>query len=221
MILTHGANSLPRGNTLKLLYSLDINAFDVNTLKDGDVQWSVLNGRRAPTLSKNNGKLIIDFTQGSKQEFRLLPSEFLNYDDSKDYVIEFEVDYIQFGTGGVSLAFGAWPYLGDLSWFGYVGNRLDGYGGAVDNLASGLQIVSEYGSSKIVIQRTKEMPWRTKYKIYHNQGHKYIEVSWNDVMAFRVRNDNPLSALFFVSTDINGSSANQRFVLSSFAVTQL
>lgn len=125
MILNHGSNSLPRGNTLKLPYSLDIAAFDVDTLKDGDVQWSTAyDDDSKPVLTKEDGALSVKFERGPNESYiSLYWDQFENvgakYAVEIDFVSTSFNNFFFYGPVSFSLVIGSGSYFRNTGIFIY------------------------------------------------------------------------------------------------------
>lgn len=108
------------------IYKMDFNRFDINTLKDGDVQWNFYNNNRdGVTLSKANDGLIIDIAAGSTRQFNLPLNQF-NLD--KEFITEYEIDItnctwtMYYGFGRASLTYSVREFQGLGLWLYHASN---------------------------------------------------------------------------------------------------
>lgn len=95
MILTHGANSLPRGSggLIRLPYTLDIARFDPENLTDGKLQWYYEGDK--PIVTKRNGELLVESPSTRHTSTWFTSDQFDFYYSRK---IKFETTYTQVGT---------------------------------------------------------------------------------------------------------------------------
>ena len=103
MILTHGANSLPRsgGGLIRLPYTLDIARFDTENLTDGKLQWSYTGLK--PVVTKQNGELLIE-SRSTLQSIMDFRNDQFDFDFSRK--IKFETTYTQVGTTSSLIYYG-------------------------------------------------------------------------------------------------------------------
>lgn len=102
MILTHGANSLPRGSGLiKLPYIIDIARFDTENLTDGKLQWYYEDHK--PIVTKQNGELLIESPSNAHCLMKFTNEQF-GFDYSRK--IKFETTYTQVGTNSTMNIYG-------------------------------------------------------------------------------------------------------------------
>lgn len=211
MVLTHGANSLPRGP--KLLYALDVDAFDINTLNDRGVQWDTA-GKRKVDLSKVNGNLKLQFTYGSLQRLRLQGSE-IGVKDSKNYRVELECPLI--GYESATLSFGPYPQA-----FSYGYANLCGFWCSnTDEVViynNNYHLNSNY-NDKLVVNRPKTLPWRTAWEYILENGERYIYCYIDNVLICKVKRNALLDTNFNI--DYNGNSYNQSVQISKFRVFEI
>ena len=210
MILTHGGNSIPRG--LKLLYALDVDSFNLQTLNDSGVQWTMFSGN-AIQLSKSNGALNIQFVGGTKT-FLILPKSAINYNDAKDHIIKMTLSDIEWASS--TLTVGCFPQCFSYGFLNVRGQWGIPTSYTIDMLNSSLSI-RRFGNTNSVVDRPATAPWNTKWEILHEDGVTNIYVYWNDVLACRIRNAD-ITDLFMTTTDYNGSSYRQLITLSSYEI---
>lgn len=119
MILTHGANSLPRGSggLIRLPYTLDIARFDTSTFTDGKLRMYPYNNTyQAPTITKSDGKLVFSSTRAKTG----LYFDYEQFDLDFRKKIKYEVTLDKLGTGlqycgpdGCSIISGTNGYFGE------------------------------------------------------------------------------------------------------------
>ena len=112
MILTHGANSICREKS-NIIYELNINNFDLNTLKDGPVTWQYFYG--SETVNKLSDCLEVTRT-GSYVGFGLDFSQFAELTDK--FICEYEIT----------------PQLSGFQYISAFNQGVNAYGGYYSNL---------------------------------------------------------------------------------------
>ena len=197
------------GSSNRLLYSLDVDAFNLTTLSDSGVQWA-LNGNSIQ-LNKGNGGLNIQFVSGSKS-YLILPKSSIRYNSSKNHRIKMNLSYIEFAAA--TLTVGCYPQCFSYGW-----NNARGQWALpndVDMIDPSLYIRT-FGSTRSLVNRPAVSPWNTTWDILHEDGVTNIYVYWDDMLACRIKNAD-ISDLFMTTTDYNGSSYSQLITLSSYEI---
>lgn len=181
MILTHGANSLRRGNTLKLPYSLDIAAFDVDTLKDGDVQWSLYRDDSKPVITKENGALSVQFVRSSHYvHLNLFWDQFENvgakYAIEIDFVSTSFLNFLYYGPGAFSLVIGSNFYFTNTGLF------------VVNNGLSNVQLTQgslNYSDGNRNRYQGFDNTWPKTVKWVIDESNELVEIYFDNVLKMK------------------------------------
>lgn len=175
----------------KYIYEFNLDRFDLNTLKDGDVQWTVSSSK--PTLSKSSDSLDVTLkASGSPCQLNLPPN---NFDINQPYFIESLVtipstnEYIYAGPSDTSVV----SYSRGLgSWF-YVINSSNfiKYKGTLE--------YTSYDWNRLYIGYNYSMP--INIKVYRDPSNSYKEFYLNDELIYSI---NAPSRQIFTINNGNG-----------------
>ena len=179
--------------TDKILYSFNLNSFNIETLNDRGVQWRV--GNRSPDFEKRDNRLIIKFSNGAKQSFSLGLDQ---------------LDIPNIGTYSVEYTYGG--SLPHSSFFGLV------YCSIVGGYYRGIWRYSTSGAwSRLDFYYS--IPVTCKLIVTRQQGFDHVDIYFNGV--FFTSTDTSRSTHITHNVDYNGSSRQGTIELYSLVIEKL
>lgn len=205
-----GKNYLCKWNK-SVIYKMDINNFDINTLKDGNVQWNFYNNDSSNiTLQKTeNNELSVSIRSSSTRQLNLQLNQFNNID--KGYIIdlEFSIPYLDYtmyaGSYTINLTKSVREFNGVGYWI-YKLNTIDLKQGYIDGV---------FGDWSRIIGFNWNEPY--KYRIKIDKINNAFEIYMFDDLIATGTTNNIIDTIGFN----NGGSGNGDFIIKKLEISSI